>query len=838
MSAAAGAVRGRVLVVGPPSGTEPLVDRLTQRGYSVRAAARPGQVLDVASLLRPEVIFVAPGEGATDALAVVRASESLRELPVLAHVAGLALEDVRALGVDDWVHSDEELSVRLETALRARRLMEREQATALRMETLLEIAQSATSTLELDQILGLAVDKVAKVVAADRCSVILVESGGPRTARVVASCDLPQGAPLSLDLARYPELRRALETRQTVKVDDASRDPLMDEVRRHILPLGIKSILVQPLICQEDLLGALFLRLSRTDGAFGREELEFAQAVAAALAGSVRNARLHQALKRKRDDLESAYVDRYQELTLANKRLKELNRLKDEMIAVCSHDLRSPLNVLLGHGRLLQDTDLDQQERASVDAIVRQGRKILDLVETLLERGKGEQGRLSLEPRTLDIAELCKETAQEMEILAAERGVALRSETPESLQLLGDEVKLREVLENLIGNAIQHAPEGGQVVVRAQRHRRPDGDVARVMVEDNGSGIEEEQLHLVFDRYRHGPGGTGLGLAICREFVELHGGEIWAENAEGSGAVFQFTLPMAKDASSRAQASSPVSDAEDAPRVLVVEDEPEVAAVVAEILRSRYRVEVARDGAEGLAKARALMPDLVVMDVFLPRLDGLDAAAALKGSTDTADIPVILLSAHQGVADKLRALNLGAVDYLAKPFQALELLACAERALRLRQTERELARSQSLLRLVGSDPETGLLDRDGFMSRLGQELSRARRYARPLTMAVLRPPGNQPDGLRAVAAHLRGALRASDVLGHLGEGLFVLALPECTVPEAEASLARVLPLVEAEHAVRYRPTVCAPGEGPADVVLETALEGGPPPGPAEGGGPG
>ena len=836
MSAAAGAVRGRVLVVGAPIVAQGLVDRLSQRGYAVRAADQAGQVLDVASTLRPEAIFVAPGEGATDALAVVRGSEQLRELPVLAHVAGLSLDDVRALGVDDWVHSDEELSVRLETALRARRLMEREQATALRLETLLEIAQSATSSLELDQILGFAVDKVAKVMAADRCSVILVETGGPRTARVVASCDLPQGAPLSLDLARYPELRRALETRQTVKVDDAARDPLMDEVRRFILPLGIKSILVQPLICQEDLLGALFLRLSRADSAFGREELEFAQAVGAALAGSVRNARLHQALKRKRDDLESAYVDRYQELSLANKRLKELNRLKDEKIAVCSHDLRSPLNVLLGHGRLLQDTNLEPQERSSVDAIVRQGRKILDLVETLLERGKGDQGRLSLEPRSVDIAELCKETAQEMEILAAERGVALRSETPESLQLLGDEVKLREVLENLIGNAIQHAPQNGQVVVRAQRHRRPDGDVARVMVEDNGAGIPDEQLHLVFDRYRHGPGGTGLGLAICREFVELHGGEIWAENSAGGGAIFQFTLPMAKEPQARAGTTPLPLDPEDAPRVLVVEDEPEVAAVVAEILRSRYRVEVARDGAEGLAKARALMPDLVVMDVFLPRLDGLDAAAALKGSTDTADIPVILLSAHQGVADKLRALNLGAVDYLAKPFQALELLACADRALKLRKTEQELARSQSLLRLVGNDPDTGLLDRDGFISRLGQELSRARRYGRPLSIAVLRPVEGLPDGHRAVAAHLRQALRSSDVVGHLGGGLFVLALPECAVPEAEGSLARVLPLVETEHAVRFAPTVCAPGEGGAEVVLETALREGPEPGPAEGGG--
>ncbi len=818
--------RGRVLVVGAEEAAGRLADRLTRRGYFVRAAPKPGAVLETAKALRPEVVFVAPGAGAEDALAVVRGSSALRELPVLAEIDGVPLDEVRALGVDDWVHGEEEITVRLEGALRARRLVESDQASRRKLETLLEIARIATSTLELDQILDLAVRKVADVVQADRCSVVLVETGGPRTAQVVASVDLPEGGPLALDLARYPELRRALETRQTVKVDDATRDPLMDEVRPQILPLGIKSILVQPLISQEDLLGALFLRLSRANDdaeAFDQADLEFAQAVAAALAGSVRNARLHQALKRKREDLESAYVDRYRELNEANKRLKELNRFKDEMIAVISHDLRSPLNVLLGHGRLLQDTELQSQDRASVDAMVRQGRKILELVESLLERGKGEQGRFALEPSTLDLSALCRETAKELEILGASRKVTVRSEASRPLKIVGDAVKLRQVLENLLGNALQHVPEGGRITVRAQRLRRPDGDMARVVVEDNGPGIAEGQLHLVFDRYHHGPGGTGLGLAICREFVELHGGEIWAEHADGGGASFVFTLPLARELD--ATVTQGLGGEQDAPRVLVVEDEPEVAANVTEILRSRYRVEIARDGAEGLARARALVPDLIVMDVFLPRVDGLDAAAALKSSADTADIPVILLSAHQAVADKLRALNLGAVDYLAKPFQSLELLACAERALKLRQTERELARSQALLRQAGSDPQTGLLDRGGFTARLEQELSRARRHERPLSLAILRPEGVLKEHVRGAAGLLRQALRGADVSGHVGGGVFVVALPETTVAEAERSMARLLPLLHTPAGHGFTASVEDVSEGhlDAEALMERLL---------------
>jgi signal transduction histidine kinase/ActR/RegA family two-component response regulator len=765
------------------------------------------------------VLISAPGDAVQDAIALVRASDAFRDVPVLADVSRYPADEVRALGVDDWIHSDDELVGRLENAVRARRLAEREQQSRLRMEMLLEITQAATSSLELDQILGIAVEKVSRVITSDRCSVILVEGEGHTNAHVVASHELPGAPPLQLDLTRYPELRMAMETHQPVRIEDAAQDPLMEEVRGTIAPLGIKSILVQPLICQDDLLGALFLRVSRSEGSFGRDEQEFIQAAAAALANSVRNARMHTALKRKREELESAYVDRYTELTEANQRLKELNRLKDEMIAVCSHDLRSPLNVLLGHGRLLLDNELEPQERASVEAINRQGKKILNLVESLLQRGKLEHGRYALDARHLDAAELCQDTVNEMEILAADRGVTLRAETPESLQAVGDELKLREVLENLIGNAIHHAPRNGEVWVRAQRLKRPNGDIARIVVQDNGSGIPQEQLHLVFDRYRHGPGGTGLGLSICREFVELHGGEIWAETPEQGGCAMVFTLPLVHE--DAAQVLPPPVRIEDVlPRVLVVEDEPEVAAVVQEMLRPHYRVEIARDGAEGVARARALKPDLIVMDVFLPRLDGLDAAAALKASSDTADIPVILLSAHQGVADKLRALNLGAVDYLAKPFQGLELLACAERALKLRRTESELERSHTLLRKAGRDPETGLLDRAGFAGRLQQELSRSRRHHRKLCLVSLTPDGPLGDRLRACAVRLRQALRVPDVLGHLGGGAFLMALPECSPADVDATMERILPGIQGEFDVvlRWR-TMDAQGEPTAEAAI-------------------
>jgi two-component system sensor histidine kinase ChiS len=650
--------------------------------------------------------------------------------------------------------------------------------------------------------------------------VVLVEGSHARTGTVVATQENPSLVHLEIEISRYPELRRALETRQPVLIERAENDPLMAEVRPNIVAVGVRSVLVQPLVCQDELLGALFLRHSRAGTNFGRDEQAFAQAVAAVLANSIRNARLHTALKRKREDLELAYVERYRELTDANRRLKELNRLKDEIIAVCSHDLRAPLQVLLGHGRLLLDSQLAADQKQSVEAMIRQGRKILGLVESLLERGKGEAARLSIEPRKLDMAVLCKESSTELNILAAQRGITLRAESSESLMLIGDEVKLHEVLQNLITNAIHHAKDAGSVVVRASRLTRPDGDAVKITVQDDGPGIPPDEVHLVFDRYRHGPNGTGLGLAICKEFVELHGGEIWAENAVEGGCIFVFTLPMAQEAPRKSQA--PVAVEPQQPRVLVVEDEAEIAAVLAEVLRSRYRVEVARDGQEGVAKARNMRPDLVVMDVFLPKLDGLEATVALKSSTDTAQIPVILLSAHQGVAEKVRALNLGAVDYMSKPFNAMELLNRTERALKTPPSRSEAGGAMPATLRSGSDPGTNLYDKRSLLVKLEVEVSKSRRYHRHMCVAVLRPERPQPDMPKGATDVLRKQLRTPDAVAHMGGGVFAMMLPECDVAGARAVFQRLLPDLQSATGIAYQQAVAdvSQDSDPVDRILD------------------
>jgi len=815
--------RGRVLVIGARTASESLALLLSDNGFECAVAEDVAGVPQATGSLQPEVILLATAaKRAAETLEGLRGIAQLRNVPVVADATRVrSAEALKKLAVDGVIRGAEEMVPRLEAALRAGRLRETEERTRLRMGMLLEITEAATSSLELEDILRIAVDKVGRVTGSDRCSVVLVEGAHARTGTVVATQENPSLVHLEIEISRYPELRRALETRQPVLIERAENDPLMAEVRPNIVAVGVHSVLVQPLVCQDELLGALFLRHSRAGTTFGRDEQAFAQAVAAVLANSIRNARLHTAVKRKREDLELAYVERYRELSDANRRLKELNRLKDEIIAVCSHDLRAPLQVLLGHGRLLLDSSLVADQKQSVEAMIRQGKKILGLVESLLEKGKGEAARLSIEPRKLDVAVLCKESATELNILAAQRGITLRSETSESLMLIGDEVKLHEVLQNLITNAIHHARDAGNVVVRAVRLTRPDGDAVKITVQDDGPGIPPDELHLVFDRYRHGPKGTGLGLAICKEFVELHGGEIWAENPPEGGGVFVFTLPMAQEALRKSQA--PVVAEPQQPRVLVVEDEAEIAAVLAEVLRSRYRVEVARDGQEGVAKARNMRPDLVVMDVFLPKLDGLEATVALKSSTDTAHIPVILLSAHQGVAEKVRALNLGAVDYMSKPFNAMELLNRTERALKSpTAAASEGERAAPVAMRASSDPGTNLYDKRGLLVKLEVEVSKSRRYHRPMCVAVLRPERPQPDMPKGSTDVLRKQLRTPDAVAHMGAGVFAMMLPECDVAGARAVFQRLLPEMQAVTGIAYQQAVAdvSQDSDPVDRILD------------------
>jgi two-component system, sensor histidine kinase ChiS len=738
----------RVLIVGGKAATA-LRSRFEKSGYQVILA--PDAEAGAAEVRRaaPDAVVVAGSPNLVD-LALTRLKEepALARVPVLGRPSGRRTAKNR-LEPDARAGTDEELVQKLEASLKARAQLALEAVARRRSAALLELVHAVSLAVEPEELFSLALPRLQAELSTGQ-ALGLVQDGKPPRARLIDA----QGHVTPVELAASPQLARVFKPGAAGTVE---------------------GYIAHPLVLEPDHAAALVVKVE--GAALSEDDATFVAQFAKGLQGAARNVRTQHALKAQALALETAYLERYQELLEANKRLKELDKWKDELLAVCSHDLRAPLNVVLGHTHLLlDDKRLDENQRGSVDRIQKQGHKILSLVEQLLERGRGNE-KLVVELRPIDLSALVKEETQSFEVLARQRGIAMRAETPVSVTVMGDELKLRQVLQNLLTNAFDHAAGITTLVARVQRLSRPGGDVCRVSIQDDGKGIEAAALPRLFDRYQREF--QGLGLTICREIVELHGGEIWAEPAPGQGSIFSVTLPTRPESMPRAQG-------QDRPMVLLVEDDQALSAVCVEALSTHYRVEVAADGYEAVEKARALRPDCVVMDVFMPRRDGLDATSTLSADDETSNVPVLLVSGHPGMPVKLKAMGLNTIDHLAKPFEMSELLTRVDGLLRRKHG------SAPGQRRLGNDPETGLYDQLGIVRRLEEEVSRNRRYARPLTLVVMRP-NRQPAGrVRQVAAAVRRGLVTPEVVGHLGNGVFALVFPETDEPSSQKKVIELM----------------------------------------------
>jgi signal transduction histidine kinase/CheY-like chemotaxis protein len=374
----------------------------------------------------------------------------------------------------------------------------------------------------------------------------------------------------------------------------------------------------------------------------------------------------NRALKTALEELELSRA----ELGALNVRLSEMDRLKSDFFANISHELRTPLTLILGPlGQRLQTPGLDPGLRADLERMARNAHILLARVNDLLDLAKLDAGRMGLRPEPVDLAHLVRLEAARFETLVAEKGITLTVEAPGPLPAQVDPDKVRRILVNLLSNASKFTPAGGLIQVQLAS----DGHDASLVVSDNGPGVPEAMRVLVFDRFRQveeGPdrhqGGTGLGLAIVKEFTEIHGGKVTLSASPTGGAWFAVSLPLgvlagrpipagacgdevdtpelhrwAADAAPAAlEGPTPA-----APRVLVVEDNVDMRDFLARTLAQTYHVVTAVDGADGLRKALADPPDLMLSDVMMPGMTGDFLVQELRRHPETADLPIILLTA-------------------------------------------------------------------------------------------------------------------------------------------------------------------------------------------------
>ncbi|MFH1277277.1 MAG: response regulator [Candidatus Eisenbacteria bacterium] len=417
-------------------------------------------------------------------------------------------------------------------------------------------------------------------------------------------------------------------------------------------------------------------------------------------------------------------------LEASNEELKKLDRRKTEFLANMSHELRTPLNAIIGFSEVLRDRcfgDLTAKQEEYVEDILESGRHLLTLINDILDLSKIEAGMMAIERGTVDLKDLLRRSVVMIKERAGKNCIRTSVETenlPDTVVI--DERKVKQIVYNLLANAVKFTPEGGRVGIRATGG---DGNVV-VEVWDSGIGIAEEDIGKVFNKFEQLDSsssrkyeGTGLGLSLAKSMVDLHGGRIWVESEVGKGSRFCFTLPLAPE-SAAAEEESTIRDLGDTsrvaclfkpsrlgPRILVVEDEPGTADLCATYLRSAgFRAETAAGGREALEKARQLRPAAILLDLLLPDMDGWEVLTRLKEDPATEEIPVVIGSI---VDDRERGYALGATDYLMKPFGKESLLAAFERAM----TAKATADRRPRVLVIDDDPAARRLVRAVFTPR-------------------------------------------------------------------------------------------------------------------------
>lgn len=396
------------------------------------------------------------------------------------------------------------------------------------------------------------------------------------------------------------------------------------------------------------------------------------------------------------------------ELESLYKKVKDQDELKTQFFANVSHELRTPLALILGPAeKMLGDGNLTPEQRRHLESISRNGKSLLKQVNDLLDVAKLEARKMQIQYARLDLVPWFRKIASQFEVAAEQRHIRYHISAPDTLFTEVDPDMLERVFINLLSNAFKFTPHGGEIQVALEIGK----DDFYFSVADTGPGIDEDQREAVFERFRQVEGGatrkhggTGLGLAIVKDFVDLHGGQVEVSPASGGGAKFVVRLPLvapafvaiakapealdqmtqlALEGALQELSSGQASEAADEllphvanrPSVLVVEDNQEMRNFVAEILSSEYNVVTASDGQEGLDRALALQPDLIITDIMMPRMSGDQLVQDLRARDEFDIIPVLLLTAKADDELRVKLLQNGAQDYLTKPFLPQELKA-------------------------------------------------------------------------------------------------------------------------------------------------------------------
>lgn len=396
--------------------------------------------------------------------------------------------------------------------------------------------------------------------------------------------------------------------------------------------------------------------------------------------------------------------------------LAELDQLKSNFFANISHEFRTPLTLILGPLDQMRQGIFTGDQHRYYELMHRNGRRLQALIDQLLDLSKLESEKMKLQVEAGDVHQFLRQLSASLESWTAQKQINYQIHVPqEPLWVHYDPDKLEKIVINLLSNAIKFTESGGQVSFHVSQTLEGKQVKLEIEVRDTGIGIPKELQDKIFERFYHLGNAldetvsSGIGLALVRELVHFQNGTISVDSEEGSYTHFRVTLPL-EAAEVQAQTPEPslalaigampneqeLVDAGGQPDqslLLVVEDNPDVRTYITDILKDQYRIIEAENGQEGLEKAQASIPDLIISDVMMPKMDGVQMMAQLKQNQKTDHIPIIMLTAKAEREDKLESLDFGADEYLTKPFDAEELQIRLHNLINIRKKLKEKYRS-------------------------------------------------------------------------------------------------------------------------------------------------
>ena len=534
------------------------------------------------------------------------------------------------------------------------------------MEALAEVGEAISSTLDPDEVLTTIVEHAVELSGADGGSLMEYDEDS-LLFRVRTTYGTNDDVRAQLKTVRIHVdesfVGRAATSGMPVQVADLSEIEL-DPHLRLLFDAGWRSLVVIPLVRPDRIVGALVVR-RLIPGAFSDEVCDTLTAFASQSAIALTNARLYQQLELQRGELATT------------------SQHKSDFLASMSHELRTPLNAVIGFSEVLLERmfgELNERQADYVQDILDAGRHLLALLNDVLDLSKVEAGRMELEVTTFPAVDAIHGVLALVRERAGQHGVELRFDPADApAHITADELRLKQVLLNVVGNAVKFTPEGGSVTL----HAWTEGPEVLITVTDTGIGVAEADRSRIFDSFQQGTRsassseGTGLGLTLTRRIVELHGGRMWLDSELGVGSTFGLALPrQVQDLPVESWNEPEVHDGRRA--IVVIEDDPSSAELVGVHLSAAgLRPVTVRTGEEGLAAIRALRPTAVVLDIHLPGMDGWDVLSAIKADPQLASTPVVVVSV---LPERGRGFALGAADYLVKPVSKEGLLGAVWRA--------------------------------------------------------------------------------------------------------------------------------------------------------------